>query len=169
MATRNTLTTSRFSVLAPALAVTVLLTLGGCSGKDEPKVAGFSSGATGDSTLPPGDSAQPSREDPTPTQQPSKKPTPSRGAKSVNGNATLSWQAPTERADGTVLNALSGYRIVYGTQSRKYRRSIRLTNPGLTRYYIDKLGAATWYFAIIAIDAQGMESAPSTEVSKKIG
>lgn len=155
MATRKTLTSSHFNVLAPALTLAILLTLSGCSGNDAPTTPGVDNGAPGGSTPPP----------PTPTPA----LPPPKGNNPVIGNVTLSWYPPTERTDGTALNALSGYRIVFGTKPRKYNRSIRLTNPGLTRYYIDRLGAATWYFAIIAIDAQGMESAPSTEVSKKIG
>jgi hypothetical protein len=85
------------------------------------------------------------------------------------GNATLSWYPPTERTDGSPLNALKGYRIVYGLRSRMYDYSIELTNPGLTRYVIDGLTTGTWYFAIIAIDAQGLESAPSAEARKTIG
>lgn len=155
MATRNTLTIPRFRELAGALAITALLVLSGCSGDDESRTAGFFNGAIGGATPPPG-------ANPTPT------PTPPPGANPVVGDATLSWHPPTERTDGTPLEALAGYRIVYGTESRNYSQSINLTNPGLTRYYIDGLGAGTWYFAIIAIDTQGMESSPSTEVSKKI-
>jgi hypothetical protein len=150
MATRNTLITSRFSLLAVAMAVSVLLALGGCSGENESKMAGFLNGASGGSTPPP-----------------SENPTPPPGANPAIGNVTLSWNPPTERTDGTPLT-LGGYRIVYGTESRNYNHSINLNNPGLTRYYIDGLGAGTWFFAIIAIDTQGLESPPSMEVSKKI-
>jgi hypothetical protein len=143
MATRNTLITSRFSLLAVAMAVSVLLALGGCSGENESTVAGFLNGASGGSTTTPP------------------------GANPAIGDVTLSWHPPTERTDGTPLT-LGGYRIVYGTESRNYNHSIDLTNPGLTRYYIDGLGAGTWFFAIIAIDTQGLESPPSMEVSKKI-
>jgi hypothetical protein len=50
-----------------------------------------------------------------------------------------------------------------------YDYSIELTNPGLTGYVIDGLTAGTWYSAIIAIDAQGVESVPSAEARKTIG
>ena len=83
-------------------------------------------------------------------------------------SATLSWQPPTQRVDGSVLTLLSGYRILYGQQSRRYSFSIEITNPGLTRHFIDGLGEGWWYFAIVAIDAEGLESPPSAEVSKKI-
>ncbi|NHA15342.1 fibronectin type III domain-containing protein [Thioalkalivibrio sp. XN279] len=84
------------------------------------------------------------------------------------GNATLSWQPPTERVDGSPLTKLSGYRILYGQQSRRYSYSIEITNPGLTRYFIDGLSEGWWYFAIVAIDSQGLASAESAEASTRI-
>jgi hypothetical protein len=157
MATRITLTIPRFNVLAGALAITALLALGGCSGDDESRTAGFLNGAIGGSTPPPSGSTPPPTTNPLPT-------SPNSGP----GSATLSWNPPTERTDGTPLSALSGYKIVYGPYSRNYRYAIDLDNPGLTRYFIDGLGPGTWYFAVIAIDSQGMQSTPSAEVSKTI-
>jgi hypothetical protein len=142
----------RFNVLACALAVTALLALGGCSGEDEERGA-----SGGGSTPPPSGSTPPPTTNPLPT-----------SPNSGQGSATLSWNPPTERTDGTPLSALSGYKIVYGPYSRNYRYAIDLDNPGLTRYFIDGLGPGTWYFAVIAIDNQGMESTPSAEVSKTI-
>jgi len=84
------------------------------------------------------------------------------------GSATLSWQPPTERVDGSPLPRLSGYRILYGQQSGRYSHTIELTNPGLTRYFIDGLSEGWWYFVMVAVDAEGLESPPSAEVSKKI-
>ena len=151
MAAPNIPLTSRFGGLAGTLAIAVLLTLGGCSGGDEEP-----NGAV--VTPPEGGSAPP----------PSSSPPPPAGPGDGSGSATLSWNPPTERTDGTVLGALDGYRIVYGPYSRNYRYEIELDNPGLSRYFIDGLGAGTWYFAVIAIDSAGMESAPSAEVSKTI-
>jgi hypothetical protein len=103
---------------------------------------------------------------PTPV-SPDRNTIPGSGVAIGHGNATLSWNPPTERTDGSRLT-LAGYRIVYGTSSRIYRYSVRLTNPGLMRYFIDGLTSGTWYFAIIAIDQNGRESAPSAEVRKRI-
>ena len=87
----------------------------------------------------------------------------------VTGSATLDWQPPTERMDGSPLQNLSGYKILYGQQSRSYSYTIELTNPGLTRYFIDDLSEGRWYFAIVAVDDDGLESPPSAEASKTIG
>ncbi|NGX16853.1 putative Ig domain-containing protein [Wenzhouxiangella sp. XN24] len=90
-----------------------------------------------------------------------------RGA--VTGNATLSWSAPTERADGSPIGELAGYEVLYGQQSRNYDIVIELDNPGVTRYMIEGLGPGTWFFAVKAVTKDGLESAPSQEVSKTIG
>jgi hypothetical protein len=85
-----------------------------------------------------------------------------------SGTATLSWSPPTERADGSPIGELAGYEVLYGQQSRNYDTVIELDNPGLTRYMIEGLGPGTWYFAVKAVTTDGLESAPSQEVSKTI-
>lgn len=86
----------------------------------------------------------------------------------ANGSATLSWAAPTQNTDGSTLTNLSGYRIVYGTSSSKLDKSISITNPGITRYVIENLSPATYYFAVKAVTSAGTESALSNVSSKTI-
>lgn len=86
----------------------------------------------------------------------------------VTGNATLSWQPPTERTDGSVLSNLAGYRIYYGPAPGNYSTTVNVTNPGLTTYVIENLAGGTWYFAISAYDSAGMESVRSNPASKTI-
>jgi fibronectin type 3 domain-containing protein len=84
-------------------------------------------------------------------------------------NATLSWAAPTENTNGSPVSALGGYRIYYGTASRQYTTSIDVSNPGLSTYVIDDLDiGVTYYFAIAAVTAAGVESALSPEVAVQI-
>ena len=86
----------------------------------------------------------------------------------VTGNATLTWQPPTERTDGTSLSNLSGYRIYYGTSQGNYPNTVNVTNPGLTSYVIENLAGGTWYFVMTAVDGAGLESARPNPVSKTI-
>ncbi|HEU0224613.1 MAG TPA: putative Ig domain-containing protein [Steroidobacteraceae bacterium] len=86
----------------------------------------------------------------------------------ATGSATLSWQPPTTRTDGTPLTNLAGYRVRYGTASGSYPNLITIPNGGLTSAMIENLPAATYYFVISAYDSQGMESANSSPVSKVI-
>jgi Putative Ig domain len=87
------------------------------------------------------------------------------GASSV----TLSWMPPTERTDGSALVTLAGYKIHYGQSSGDYPSVVTVDNAGLSSYVIDALSAGTYYFTVTAYDTTGYESAPSAEVSKKIG
>ena len=82
--------------------------------------------------------------------------------------ATLSWTPPIENEDGSSLVNLAGYTIVYGPSSTTLHQSIRLENPGLSRYVIDDLPAGTYYFGIKAFNAEGVESSVSNVVSKVI-
>jgi len=85
----------------------------------------------------------------------------------VTGSATLSWQAPSERTDGSALTNLSGYRIYYGNSPGNYSQSISL-GAGLSTYVIDNLAGGTWYFTMTALDSTGLESARTNPVSKTI-
>lgn len=80
--------------------------------------------------------------------------------------AALSWQAPTKNVDGTPAS-LSGYKIYYGTASRSYSQTISVSGASTLQRTIT-LAPGTWYFALAAVDAQGVESAKSSEVSKFI-
>ena len=87
---------------------------------------------------------------------------------SSSGSATLSWTPPTRNTNGTTLSNLAGYRIYYGTSPSSLTRTVTLNNAGLTRYVIDDLSAATWYFSIRAFTSSGSESTNSNTVSKVV-
>lgn len=78
---------------------------------------------------------------------------------------TLSWEPPTENADGTPLMDLRGYKIHYGSQPGAYADTIDLSNAGLTTYVVQNLSAGTYYFAITTYNAAGVESSLSPEIS----
>jgi major membrane immunogen (membrane-anchored lipoprotein) len=86
------------------------------------------------------------------------------------GAATLVWDAPTTRSDGSPLNYatdLQSYKLYYGTSSHAYSHSIAVGNPGTTPVsYTANLPQGTYYFAVTDIDQYGQESALSPEVSK---
>ncbi len=79
---------------------------------------------------------------------------------SPSGSVTLSWSPPTETTSGTPLTNLAGYHIYYGT-TPSLGQKVTITNPGLTRYALSGLTAATWYFQMTAYDTAGMESPPT--------
>ncbi len=85
-----------------------------------------------------------------------------------SGAATLSWTPPTRNVDGTSLTNLGGYRIYYGTSASALNKTVQLNNPSLSRYAIENLSPATYYFAVKAITTAGAESSLSNTASKVI-
>ena len=85
------------------------------------------------------------------------------------GDAVVTWNAPTSRSDGTELSATSigGYRVHYGTGSRDYSSTI---DVGMAdRATISNLDPGrTYYFAVTAYDLSDRESEFSEEASKAL-
>jgi hypothetical protein len=83
-------------------------------------------------------------------------------------NVTLSWQAPTENADGSTLVDLKGYKVHYGSASKTYSDTIQVANAGLTTYVVQNLATGKYYFAVTAYNSAGQESSLSPEVSTQV-
>jgi hypothetical protein len=92
------------------------------------------------------------------------KPT-SPSAPQSTGSATLAWQPPTQNTNGSMLTNLAGYRIYYGRAPDNLAQTVNVPNPGVTRYVMSGLSAATWYFQMTAYDKNGMESPPTPVAS----
>jgi hypothetical protein len=88
--------------------------------------------------------------------------------KTLNGVATLDWQPPTQNSDGTTLTNLAGYTVYYGTSPANLSQSVKVSNPGLATYAVTGLTSGTWYFAIAAYSADGVESVRTSTVSTTI-
>jgi hypothetical protein len=86
----------------------------------------------------------------------------------ATGAATLSWAAPTANTDGSALLDLAGYEIHWGPQSGGYSSAVAVSNPGITTYMIENLTAGTHYFAVMAVNSQGVVSTFSNEAVKTI-
>lgn len=95
-------------------------------------------------------------------------PTGSNPPTASTGNVTINWNPPTENTDGTALTDLAGFKIHYGTASKKYTRTITVSNPGLATYVIADLSPGTYYFAVTAYSSAGTESPLSSEVSTTV-
>jgi hypothetical protein len=87
---------------------------------------------------------------------------------SASGSATVNWTPPTLNTDDTPLTDLASYRVVYGRAADTLDQSAPVSNPGLSSYTVDGLSQGTWYFAVIAVNAIGVESALSNVASKTI-
>lgn len=86
------------------------------------------------------------------------------------GEALLTWSAPTARVDGTPLpvNELAGYTVLWGPAARNYTGQAAVAGGGTLTYLVSELPPGTWYFAVVARTTDGLQSAPSAEVSKTI-
>jgi len=84
------------------------------------------------------------------------------------GQATLSWNPPTENADGSALTDLAGYKLYYGRNQSNLSQVVVLNNPGLTRYVVENLTQARWFFSMTSVNSEGTESLRSATVSKTI-
>ena len=85
---------------------------------------------------------------------------------SAKGATTLSWTPPTLNEDGSPLK-LTGYRIYWGLKADNLTNSVTLNNPGLTRYVVEELKPATWYFVATALSSDG-ESEPSNVIAMQV-
>ena len=77
---------------------------------------------------------------------------------------TLNWTAPTTNTDGSPLTDLAGYRLYYGISSGSYSYYIPL--DAVTTYTFTSLDNGTYYFVVTAVNAAGVESNSSNQVSR---
>jgi hypothetical protein len=86
----------------------------------------------------------------------------------ASGSATLSWTPPTQNTDGSALTNLAGYRVYWGPAVGNYTSSVTLNTAGVTSYVVESLAPGTYYFAVSAVNAGGVESTLSNSASKTI-
>jgi hypothetical protein len=86
----------------------------------------------------------------------------------ATGSATLTWTAPTENTNGTPIAGLAGYHIYYGTTENTWTTTITVASPTETSYVVSGLAPGTYYFAVVAYNAAGMDSPQSNVLSKTI-
>jgi hypothetical protein len=80
----------------------------------------------------------------------------------------LSWSPSTMNTDGSVLLDLAGYRIYQGSSPDAFGRPVAVDNPGVTAYVFDSLAPGTHYFAMTAINSDGIESEMSNVYSASL-
>ena len=86
----------------------------------------------------------------------------------ANGSVTLTWTAPTQNEDGTMLTDLDGYKIYYGTASGSYPNQVTIDNISVTTHVIENLTPNTYYFVATAFNTSKVESKFSGEASKVV-
>jgi hypothetical protein len=84
-----------------------------------------------------------------------------------SGAVTLNWAAPTSNSDGTALTDLKSYKIIYGKDAGNLNQSKQIPAT-VNSAVIDNLSSGTWYFAVVSVNASGVESAPTNVASAAI-
>jgi hypothetical protein len=84
------------------------------------------------------------------------------------GYASLRWEIPMSKVDGSPLDDLAGYRILYGRSSQDLDQSVLVNDPNTTSYEFTSLPSGTWYFAVVAVNAGGIEGPPTVTAMKSI-
>jgi hypothetical protein len=84
------------------------------------------------------------------------------------GSVTLSWTAPTENEDGSVLTDLAGFNLYWGTTPGSYSNSVRIADPNIATYTVDGLAPGTYEFVGTSFNAAGVESVYSNPTTKTV-
>lgn len=86
----------------------------------------------------------------------------------ATGTATLTWVAPTLRTDGSPLTNLAQYGIWASAPNANSLTRLRNTPAPATSHVISALVPGTYFFALTALDAVGLESVLTLPVSKVV-
>jgi hypothetical protein len=84
------------------------------------------------------------------------------------GVATLQWPAPVSKVDGSLLDDLAGFRILYGRDPEDLDHSVWIADPTAREYSFATLEKGTWYFSIVAVNTAGLEGPPTMPARKII-
>jgi hypothetical protein len=84
------------------------------------------------------------------------------------GYAALRWEVPPAKVDGSPLDDLAGYRILYGRHADDLDQSVLIDNPAVTSFEFTTLESGIWYFAVVAVNAGGLEGPPTITATKSI-
>lgn len=86
----------------------------------------------------------------------------------ATGVASLRWEVPPSKVDGSPLDDLAGFRILYGRESNNLDRSVLINDPAATSYEFSSLPSGIWYFAVVGVNSAGLEGPPTITAMKSI-
>jgi hypothetical protein len=89
-------------------------------------------------------------------------------SEAATGVASLRWELPPSKLDGSPLDDLAGFRIKYGRDENDLDQSVLVNDPTVTTYEFNSLQSGIWYFAVVAVNASGLEGPPTTTTMKSI-
>jgi hypothetical protein len=83
----------------------------------------------------------------------------------VVNTANLSWTVPTNNTDGSIAS-LSGFIVYYGQDMSNLTSTINIAGATTDTAEITNLTKGTWYFVVVAVGTDGMDSADSNVAMK---
>jgi len=86
----------------------------------------------------------------------------------ATGVASLQWEVPAAKVDGSPLDNLAGYRILFGRSPDDLDGSVFIEGAAVNTYEFTALDSGTWYFAVSAVNVNGIEGPPTTAAMKSI-
>jgi hypothetical protein len=86
----------------------------------------------------------------------------------ATGVASLQWEIPAAKVDGSPLDNLAGYRILYGRSPEDLDLSVFIEGASVNTYEFSDLESGIWYFAVAAVNVNGLEGPPSIAAMKSI-
>ena len=84
------------------------------------------------------------------------------------GVANLQWPAPVSKVDGSLLDDLAGFRILYGRDPEDLDHSVWIADPTARGYSFATLDKGAWYFSVVAVNTAGLEGPPTMPARKII-
>jgi putative Ig domain-containing protein len=86
----------------------------------------------------------------------------------ATGIASLQWEIPAAKVNGSPLDDLAGYHILFGRSADDLSESVFVDGATVTSVELSSLEPGVWYFAVSAVNANGLEGPPSTAAMKSI-
>lgn len=86
----------------------------------------------------------------------------------ATGVASLRWELPPSKVDGSPLDDLAGFRIKYGRNADDLDQSVLVNDPTATSFQVTSLQSGIWHFAVVAVSAGGLEGPPTVTATKSI-
>lgn len=86
----------------------------------------------------------------------------------TTGVARLEWPEPVSKVDGSLLDDLAGFRILYGRDPEDLDHSVWIPDPTARSYSFATLEEGAWYFSIVAVNTAGLEGPPTMPARKII-
>ncbi|MEY8200651.1 MAG: putative Ig domain-containing protein, partial [Colwellia sp.] len=77
---------------------------------------------------------------------------------------TIKWQAPSQDINDEALGPIQAYKVFYGSVQGSYDQSVTINDGSATDFVINNLVPGDYFFSMVVITENGMESAMSNEL-----